>query len=240
MEPNYSEWLKKPAWSIPETLYLIAGIDPSYNPKNAGVIVDLDTGETVPAEPSEDLIRQVARAAHEAHQRGVPELIDRAIHAGIIKSADSKGEYFPSHEILLFLVKREIELPERLLGALGELSLAKALEPWLGAPLELLPADVRARVQWDLPAIDWDNLTQDQRARESCNLATRDQKLQFAAEALVVQWKKEGRKSISKRKVANHIASTDEWKELTAIRIERILVATWAQPRSPKRPKSPD
>lgn len=56
---------------------------------------------------------------------------------------------------------------------------------------------------------------------------TRDEKLQASASALAQRLKSDGRKSITKREIAWELAQSDEWKEMTANRIERVIKVTW-------------
>lgn len=55
----------------------------------------------------------------------------------------------------------------------------------------------------------------------------RDKTLQIAASALAKQWKSEGRKSFTVRKIAQALAKSDDWMEMTADRIERIIRRDW-------------
>jgi hypothetical protein len=103
MEPNYFEWLRKPVWSIVETLCLIARLDPACTSHNADLIVDVDTGQVIPADPDEALMHKAIRAAAEMQWRGIPDLIARAVKAGYLKATDASGEYLRSHELLAFL-----------------------------------------------------------------------------------------------------------------------------------------
>ncbi len=163
MEPDYAEWLQKPAWSIQETLYLISRLDPAYTPQNRGLSVDLDTDEITPVEPDKAVIQNVVKAAVEMGRRGIPDLIDRAIKAGELKPTDASGEYFRSHEMLTYLVNRGVSLPAQITGAFNEPFLINALKHWFSSPLERLPADVRARIDRDFSPMPWDDLSPDQR-----------------------------------------------------------------------------
>lgn len=55
----------------------------------------------------------------------------------------------------------------------------------------------------------------------------RDKKLQDAANALAKQWKLDNRKKITKREIAITLAKSDEWGEMIATRIERIISREW-------------
>ena len=59
------------------------------------------------------------------------------------------------------------------------------------------------------------------------NTTDRDKALQHSANVLAEQWKKDGRKHIVKRDVATALATSDEWKEMTTDRIERIIRKQW-------------
>jgi len=298
MEPEYAQWLRKTVWSRQELFYLIAGLDPACNPQNAGVSVDLDTGESTPVEPDEAELQNVAKAAVEMQRRGIPDLIGRAVKAGDLKSTDVSGEYFRTHEVIAYLIKHNVSMPAQMTGAFNEALLMNALKNWFASPLETLPADVRARINRDFFPMSWDDLTQEQRKsvaaqrdyqhdpstqeergrifdltarqieieqdirelelmaahtpleRESKERQltalraklqsteaeidrgatlkpTRDEELQASADALAAQWKREGRRVMTKREIAKELSKSDDWKEITANRIERIIRATW-------------
>ena len=57
--------------------------------------------------------------------------------------------------------------------------------------------------------------------------AQRDIEIQEAAESLALELKREGSKAFTKREIANHLSSSDAWKEFTAGRLERIIKKTW-------------
>ena len=56
---------------------------------------------------------------------------------------------------------------------------------------------------------------------------TRDMDLQDAANALAAQWRGDNRIVFSKREIAKELAKSDVWKDMTAIRIERIIRKEW-------------
>jgi hypothetical protein len=55
----------------------------------------------------------------------------------------------------------------------------------------------------------------------------RDEELQQAANKLARQWRKDNRRTFSKRDIANDLAKSDEWKDMTAVRIERLIRVKW-------------
>jgi len=57
--------------------------------------------------------------------------------------------------------------------------------------------------------------------------ADRDTALQDVANTIAKQWKLNNRKRFSKRDIAEKLAQSDEWGEMKAIRIERILRKEW-------------
>ena len=54
-----------------------------------------------------------------------------------------------------------------------------------------------------------------------------NKRLQRDANKLASQWKNEGLKKFTKRDIADNLASSSEWKEMTSIRIERIICKMW-------------
>ena len=57
--------------------------------------------------------------------------------------------------------------------------------------------------------------------------AERNKNLQAAANAFAMEWKQNNRTIISKRKIAEMLAKSNEWKEMIAATIERILRKEW-------------
>lgn len=62
---------------------------------------------------------------------------------------------------------------------------------------------------------------------KSLPTANRNDELQKDAVNLAREWRKSGRKEFSKREIADALASSNEWKEMTSSRIERIIHKTW-------------
>jgi hypothetical protein len=230
-DPIYSDWLRKAAWSITEALYLVAGMDPSLNPQNIEFDVDLDTGTTTPIAVSPARVARAARAAIEMQRRGVPDLIDRAIKAGDLPS---NGDYVRPYELLAYLRKHHISLPAGLCSALTEPLLAKAMEGWFATPKDMLPADVRARLDLDLPGEDWDALNEAGRIAAVGRPLTRNQRLQAAAEAVADKWKRDKQSPFTKRDIAGELKRAAEWKHLDRNTIERNTRATWTEARPSK------
>jgi hypothetical protein len=65
--------------------------------------------------------------------------------------------------------------------------------------------------------------------RSDCAAPTenRDEELQDSANLLAKKWRQEGRKNFSKRDIAHELSINDEWREMTAIRIERLIRVKW-------------
>ncbi len=61
----------------------------------------------------------------------------------------------------------------------------------------------------------------------SLHTSQRNKSLQLAANTLAAQWKKDGRMSFSKRKIATSLAASDEWRGMTDTTIERIIYKEW-------------
>lgn len=57
--------------------------------------------------------------------------------------------------------------------------------------------------------------------------STRNTKLQIAANELAEQMKKENHKNITKRVIANKLATRDKWAHMTESRIERLISKKW-------------
>lgn len=57
--------------------------------------------------------------------------------------------------------------------------------------------------------------------------ANRNEELQDAANMLAAQWIKSGRKIFTKREIAIELAKSNDWMDMTAVRIERILLKEW-------------
>jgi hypothetical protein len=55
----------------------------------------------------------------------------------------------------------------------------------------------------------------------------RNKELQDAANKLARQWRTDNRKTFSKREIAKELAKSDEWKDMTAVRIERLILVKW-------------
>ena len=64
---------------------------------------------------------------------------------------------------------------------------------------------------------------------EQISPATRtgDMVLQEAANALAMEWKQNNRRTFTKRKIAEELAKSDEFCDMTAVTIERILRVKW-------------
>lgn len=56
---------------------------------------------------------------------------------------------------------------------------------------------------------------------------SRDAELQLAANQLAGSWRLEGKRLFSKRDIAVALASSPDWQEMTASRIERIIKVEW-------------
>lgn len=61
----------------------------------------------------------------------------------------------------------------------------------------------------------------------SAPTAKRDSDLQQAAETLAKRFQEDGRKKFTLREIAETLSISDEWRELTAARIERIIHKSW-------------
>jgi hypothetical protein len=55
----------------------------------------------------------------------------------------------------------------------------------------------------------------------------RNKRLQTAANDLAGQMKKAKHRHLTKRDISLKLSISDEWNEMTAIRIERLIVKTW-------------
>jgi len=103
--------------------------------------------------------------------------------------------------------------------------------PWVGGEGELIHPPI-SRSAW----AEWLELNELELSEEFNTLIrqlrnagknNRDDELQEAAEQLAKELQSNAHQRVTKREIANLLASSDEWKELTAGRIERVIRVTW-------------
>ena len=142
--------------------------------------------------------------------KGYEQRRDLALRA--VNRGDLYDPVMP-HLFLAWAVVREIYPPDELVKEVGKLKMS-AVALSLGNEQDIVPAAERLQ--------DSNNPIQ-----PNSKTSSRDKKLQEAAEALAKQWNEEYKRGFSKRDIARQLAMSDEWKHMTADRIERILRVTW-------------